>query len=74
MYRLGNLTLLEPPVNRAVGNADYPTKQAAYRRSVYVLTQEIAETAPHEWTPAHLDARQRRLATRATHVWRVGFA
>jgi uncharacterized protein DUF1524 len=74
IYRLGNLTLLEPSANRRVGNAEYQEKLAAYAQSVYTLTEKIPELAPDEWTPALLDARQRQLAARARHVWRVGFA
>ena len=32
--------------------------------------REIADLAPEEWTPALLDARQRRLAARAVRLWR----
>jgi hypothetical protein len=71
-YRLGNLTLLEPSRNRALGRADYATK-AAYADSSYALTRRLAELAPAEWTPALIDARQRELADRATHLWRLDF-
>lgn len=74
VYRLGNLTLLEPSRNRKVGNGVYPEKLAAYADSVYALTREIAEMAPTEWTPALVDERQRRLARHAVHVWRPDFA
>ena len=74
VYRLGNLTLLEPSANRRVGNAAYQEKLAAYEQSAYALTRAMPELAPEEWTPALLDARQRQLAVRARHLWRVGFA
>ena len=74
VYRLGNLTLLEATANRRGGNGPYAEKVAAYADSGYALTQAIPERAPEEWTPALLDGRQRRLATRAVHVWRVDFA
>lgn len=74
VYRLGNLTLLEPSLNRRVGNADYAQKVEAYKQSTYMLTKDIAEAAPEEWTPELLDARQRRLASRAVHLWRSDFA
>lgn len=73
-YRLGNLTLLEAPLNRAVGNSHYSDKHAAYSRSGYRLTRRIAEMAAEEWTLELLHERQRRLAARAAHVWRADFA
>ncbi len=72
--RIGNLTLLEAGLNREVGNASYAEKVLAYGRSRYALTRAVVEGAPEVWTPALLDARQRRLADRAVHVWRADFA
>lgn len=72
--RIGNLTLLEPPANRRVGNADYSAKLAEYRQSAYAITRDLASSAPAEWTAPLLEARQRRLAARAVHVWRSDFA
>ncbi len=73
-YRLGNLTLLEAPANRAVGNATYAAKRAAYEESAYVLTRKIPQIAPEQWTPELVDERQRQLAARAVHLWRSDFA
>ncbi len=72
--RLGNLTLLEPPLNRQVGNASYSVKAAAYGKSSYAVTNRIPDQAPDEWTLARLDARQERMAQRAVHLWRADFA
>lgn len=74
VYRLGNLTLLEPSLNRRVGNGEYAHKVAAYAESHYVLTRDIADSAPEQWTPELLEARQRRLAGRGVHLWRADFA
>lgn len=74
IFRLGNLLLLEGAANRQIGNADYPQKTAAYARSSYTLPRELVEQAPEEWTLAHLDARQTRMARRAAHVWRSDFS
>jgi hypothetical protein len=74
VYRLGNLTLLEPGLNRQVGNGEYPQKVAAYAQSQYRLTRDIVELAPEQWTPELLNERQRRLAARAVHRWRADFA
>ena len=74
VYRLGNLTLLEPGANRRVGNADYAAKIVEYQRSAYAITRDIVGLAPQEWTPALLEERQRRLSIRAVHIWRSDFA
>ena len=74
VYRLGNLTLLESALNRRVGNQTYIEKVAAYSQSAYVLTQRIPEIAPQEWTPDFLNERQRQLARRAVHLWRINFS
>lgn len=74
VYRLGNLTLLEAPVNRSVGNSIYTEKRDAYGRSKYSLTRRISEMAPEEWTPELLHKRQMNLASRAVLLWRSDFA
>ena len=71
--RVGNLTLLEPPVNRRLGNSAYSEKLPAYRASNYEMTQAVAQRAPEEWTLAHIEERQRAQAARAVHLWRVDF-
>lgn len=70
VYRLGNLTPLEPSLNRQVGNELYSIKQEAYQQSVYQLTQNILA---EDWTPDTLATRQRHLAQRAIHIWRSDF-
>jgi uncharacterized protein with ParB-like and HNH nuclease domain len=70
VYRIGNLTPLEPSLNRQVGNQLYPIKREVYQQSVYTLTQNILA---EEWTPNTLATRQRHLAQRATHIWRADF-
>ena len=74
VYRLGNLTLLEPAANHNVGNSVYTGKLDAYGNSAYALTRQIPEMAPERWTPELVDERQRRLAGRAVHLWRSDFA
>jgi hypothetical protein len=71
VYRLGNLTPLEPSLNREVGHESYAIKREAYQqRSRYGLTQMIAA---EDWTVDTIAARQRQLAQRAVHVWRSDF-
>jgi hypothetical protein len=71
--RLGNLTWLEPALNRRVGNAELETKIAAYSESRYVLSNTLPDEVGTEWTPAKVDARQLQLARRAVHQWRSDF-
>jgi Protein of unknown function DUF262/Protein of unknown function (DUF1524) len=74
VYRVGNLTLLEAALNRSVGNGEYTDKLSAYAQSTYRITRDVVEIAPEQWTPELLEARQRRLAERAVHIWRSDFA
>ena len=71
--RIGNMTLLEPAANWHAGSASYAEKRLEYERSAYALTRQVAEMAPEEWTFAHVEERQRRLAQRAVQVWRSDF-
>jgi hypothetical protein len=71
--RIGNLTLLEPSINRGLANQDFEVKRAAYASSAYTITRQLAEQAGEDWGPAKLEARQRRLARRAVHIWRTDF-
>jgi len=71
--RIGNATLLEPAVNRDIGNVSYADKRLAYERSTYTLTRQVAEMAPEEWRFAFVEKRQQDLAQRAAQVWRSDF-
>ena len=72
--RIGNATLLESAVNRAIGSASYADKRPAYERSAYALTRQVSEMAPEEWTFAFMEKRQQHMAQRAVRVWRSDFA
>ena len=41
-HRLGNLTLVEKPINAAIGNSAFELKRPAYRESQVLLTRAIA--------------------------------
>jgi hypothetical protein len=73
VYRLGNLTLLELSANRRVGNGPYTAKVEAYADSAYAVSQQLAELAPEGWSLDLLEERQRLLAKRAVHLWRVPY-
>ncbi len=67
VYRLGNLTLLELPLNREhAGNAGIQRKVPVYRRSQYSMTNRIDI---EEWTPESIHARQREMAGWASAIW-----
>lgn len=66
--RLGNLTLLESPLNRAVGIGSMTEKVARYATSKYAMTRAIKD---EEWNPASIRSRQEDLARRAVHAFRV---
>ncbi len=70
VYRLGNLTPLEPDLNRQIGNESYSIKQVAYQQSLYSLARNIVA---EDWGANALATRQRQLAQRATHIWRADF-
>lgn len=73
VYRLGNLTLLEPALNRQAGNQSYSLKVSGYAKSAYTLSRRVSEMAPEQWTLDLLNERQRRLASRAVQLWRSDF-
>jgi hypothetical protein len=66
-YRLGNLGLLEKPLNRACENSLFSNKLSHYRQSRYRLISEIDFT---EWTQTEVEQRQAKMAKRACHLWR----
>lgn len=70
VYRLGNLTPLEPSLNRDAGSNSFPVKRGIYQRSSYKLTQNILA---EEWTPDAISRRQEDLAKRAIHIWSSDF-
>lgn len=71
VYRLGNLTLLEPSLNREVGNEEFVAKNEAYIKSIYTMTRNLPALAPAEWTLDLIQHRQQQMAKRAAHIWRV---
>lgn len=74
VYRLGNLVLLESPINRDIGNRPYPEKVGGYQKSRYATARALAEMAPNEWTLPLINRRQEEMAKRAAHVWRADFS
>ena len=73
IYRLGNLTLLEPRANRSVGNGLINEKLPSFAGSRYAMTRKIADGSPAEWNAMQIERRQEWLASRALHIWRADF-
>lgn len=73
IYRLGNLTMLEARLNRQLGNGGFADKVQVYGQSGYALARKLAANPPSEWSPAAVNERQKRLAQRAAHLWRVDY-
>ena len=72
IYRIGNMTPLETNRNRDLGNGDYETKRSVYRESAFRITRSAAEHYD-SWDENTIEARQRRLADRASGIWRINF-
>lgn len=70
VYRLGNLTPLEPGINRDIGNSGYSQKKEQYQKSAYTLSQQITA---EDWTPNTIAARQEALARCAVYIWKADF-
>ncbi|MCT7969491.1 DUF262 domain-containing HNH endonuclease family protein [Laspinema sp. D1] len=71
VYRLGNMTVMEPALNREIGNQSYVKKLEKYQQSQYSLTQGIQA---EDWTPDAIANRQQSLGRLAVQVWRADFA
>ncbi len=70
LYRLGNLTLLERPLNRDLGSSSATEKLRRFAESCFVMTREIAKSND-VWTPERISARQHGLADIAVQRWRI---
>ncbi len=69
VWHIGNLTLLEPALNRKVGNADFKTKKEIYSESQIAITKEI--TSFDQWDPAAVKKRALNLVKIVEQVWRI---
>lgn len=67
LNRIGNLCLLAEDDNATLGNGSYAAKKAAYAKSRFLLTKDIA--AESAWTVKEIDARSAKLASLAVKTW-----
>jgi hypothetical protein len=73
--RLGNLTLLERPLNQSLRNASFADKRDSpdgYPKSEFALVKELTKPPFDKvqlWTLSEIDARQALLAARARTIW-----
>jgi len=70
VYRLGNMTLLQPGQNKDLGNCDYAQKRILYQSSNYAITIKLAQENA-EWNAARIANRQKWMANQATKIWRI---
>jgi hypothetical protein len=67
LHRVGNMTLLSKGPNGRIGNKPFTVKKPILAQSQLRLTQ--AAGAEADWTPAVVDARQKKLAELAVRTW-----
>jgi hypothetical protein len=70
VYRISNMTLMKTSANRAIGNADFENKKAAYATSAFEITKELADE-PGQWGIGQIANRQRNMAKCALTIWKV---
>jgi hypothetical protein len=69
---IGNLTLLEKPANRGLGNKDFAVKLAkGYVPSQLAINTDVA--AQPSWQSRAIEARCRSLAVIASKVWKLDY-
>lgn len=67
---IGNLILLEAPLNAAAGNRSFPDKKGIYADSEVPAVLELAEpTGPQAWDLDTIAARTRQLSIRFLEIW-----
>jgi Protein of unknown function DUF262/Protein of unknown function (DUF1524) len=73
-HRLANLVFLTHRINTRASNWSFERKKKEYfsssdGSSPFVITQGVLQT--DQWTPEHLQARQRQLLLKLCQVWRL---
>jgi uncharacterized protein with ParB-like and HNH nuclease domain len=70
IYRLGNLTLLEKPLNKDAGILKYDDKKNIYSSSKCSLTSSIPINYD-SWNEAKISDRQKQFAKEAKSIWKI---
>ncbi|MBK8947877.1 MAG: HNH endonuclease [Flavobacteriales bacterium] len=70
LYRLGNLALLEPALNRDAGTLPFARKRPIYQRSELGSTRTLAERYD-TWDEEQIGMRQRHMADVAKEIWKL---
>lgn len=70
IYKIGNFTILEPDVNRMIGNKNYADKKPFYEKSRYAITNQISFKI---WNPENILNRQKYLAKQAKAIWSLNY-
>jgi hypothetical protein len=65
--RIGNLTILTEPMNRACESKGFGEKKQIYKDSKYKITQDLCGVA--DWTTEAIVERQRQMAEEAAGIW-----
>lgn len=69
---IGNLTLLDKPVNRELGNKDFNTKkEKAYAISKLAVNASVA--SKDKWASKEIEERSKALASVAKRAWSLSF-
>lgn len=70
IQRIGNLTLMGKTDNKPGDkyNATFAKKRASYVESSFAITRELQDY--DDWTPRHIEKRQRGMARQAVRVWK----
>jgi len=67
-WRIGNLTVLEPALNRKAGRSSYEAKRAVYSQSSVKMTQDIAERY-ELWNRESISERAYDLLPLIEEIW-----
>lgn len=70
IYKIGNFTILEPDVNRMIGNKTYDEKKPHYQKSKYLMTNSISFKI---WNPENILNRQKHMAKQAKAIWSLNY-
>ncbi len=65
--RIGNLALLERPINEEIGNRSFSVKKPFLESAPFSLTRAVAKYS--DWGPDEISERQKMLGELAVATW-----